>query len=713
MRENTSHITEQAMFRSPEPIVFWNKLFAFSFFALMLCTFSLNAETVDASKAELVAKNFFANKFSERSAEDLSVTSSFTAKGENSTNESLYHTFNFKNGGFVIIAADDRYDPIIGFSNKSEILENNNNESLKTFLQGHKIQLEAIKAGKLQVDKQAKASKWEALIANKNVNNSYKSTVVGPLTTTTWGQEKYYNKDCPPDAAAVPENNGRTYTGCVTVAMTQIMKYHNWPNQGNGYKYYQSYPYGLQYANYGETTYEWDQMPDNITSENANIAELMFHAATSIVSFFSTSYTGAFVVDVPKAFVYHFGYDSDIKEVYRASNSTGTSFTQIIKNELDDSRPVMMTGFENTNFDISHVWVIDGYDDNGAEDYYRMNWGWNGLANGWFLDNGEYYENQDPTDYDITYYSNQQMIYNIKPGQGCEPIRRNDIRVNYITETTADVTVMNYSYSDVIGQSGIDNKEIRYKISGSNDPWVVLPIDPTTDLYQITGMQEGTTYEVQARYECDNYGWSEYSVSYFFTTQGFSCAPVYTSAITFGGIGETSAYVYVPQPFEPKNKQVRYRAQGTTAWTETAADDLHYTSISGLLPGTTYEVQVRHECEDGVWTDYSDSATFTTTGDATGGCEAPAVTEVANDTYYIYFFSASGPDWNKTQFRWRPSGSNDAWTETSASVRYYRRVKGVGITFGQTVDLQLRVQCTDGTWSEYSDTHTFTSQDNL
>jgi len=352
MRENTSHITEQAMFRSPEPIVFWNKLFAFSFFALMLCTFSLNAETVDASKAELVAKNFFANKFSERSAEDLSVTSSFTAKGENSTNESLYHTFNFKNGGFVIIAADDRYDPIIGFSNKSEILENNNNESLKTFLQGHKIQLEAIKAGKLQVDKQAKASKWEALIANKNVNNSYKSTVVGPLTTTTWGQEKYYNKDCPPDAAAVPENNGRTYTGCVTVAMTQIMKYHNWPNQGNGYKYYQSYPYGLQYANYGETTYEWDQMPDNITSENANIAELMFHAATSIVSFFSTSYTGAFVVDVPKAFVYHFGYDSDIKEVYRASNSTGTSFTQIIKNELDDSRPVMMTGFENTNFDI-------------------------------------------------------------------------------------------------------------------------------------------------------------------------------------------------------------------------------------------------------------------------------------------------------------------------------------------------------------------------
>ncbi len=707
MRVNTSH-TERGLFSSPQPIIIWNKIFALSVMALMFLTLSVSAKNVDASKAELVAKNFMSNKFSERNIEDLKISSSFTTT-EN--NEALYHTFNFENGGFIIIAGDDRYEPIIGFSNESEVLENTNNENMITFLDGHKIQLKALKAGKLKVDNaQERTAKWEAIIQNKNTDNIYKVAGVDALTTTTWGQEKYYNKDCPADSGAVPENEGHVYTGCVTVAMSQLMNYHEWPAQGNGYSYYSDFIYGFQYADFANTTYNWDQMPDNLTGPNTEIAQLMYHCATSIITFFSTTYTAAFTVDVPKALIYHFGYDSDIKEVYRSSNTTGTSFTQIIRNELDDSRPVLMTGFYNVDPDLSHVWVIDGYDDV----YYRMNWGWNGLANGWFLDNGEYYENLDPNDYDIEYYSNQYLIYNVKPGQGCEPIRRADIRVSYVTETTAIVNVMDYSYSNLYGLSGIDNKEIRYRRQGSNEAWTVVQIDPTFDYVELTDLQEGTQYEVQGRYECDNYGWSDYSVSIAFTTQGFSCTPVFPASITFGGVSDNGAFVYVPQPFDPKSKQVRYRVEGSgSAWTETTIDEAHFASLTGLQPGTTYEVQVRHECTDGVWTEYSGSATFTTTGTAVDGCPTPTIADIYTDTYYMYHFATTDSNWKKTQFRWRPVGSTGAWTETSASVRYYRRVKGVGIAYQQQVELQLRIQCQDGSWSDYSDSYIFTSQDNL
>ena len=53
----------------------------------------------------------------------------------------------------------------------------------------------------------------------------------------------------------------------------------------------------------------------------------------------------------------------------------------IIKGELDDNRPVIIYGGENDQNE-GHQFIIDGYN---TSDYYHVNWGWSGLANGYYL----------------------------------------------------------------------------------------------------------------------------------------------------------------------------------------------------------------------------------------------------------------------------------------------------------------------------------------
>jgi hypothetical protein len=64
---------------------------------------------------------------------------------------------------------------------------------------------------------------------------------VNPLLTTNWDQGYYYNALCPVDNGGP---GGHVYVGCVATAMGQIMKYHNYPDQGNGTHTYYCYPYG-------------------------------------------------------------------------------------------------------------------------------------------------------------------------------------------------------------------------------------------------------------------------------------------------------------------------------------------------------------------------------------------------------------------------------------------------------------------------------------
>lgn len=702
--------------RNSQPIFFWLSNASIATLLLLL-SFGLQGQTVNVEEASAIAESFFNNLSSQPATISNSFSESINdvqnTKGQNialksNSGEQLFHIFNFDGGGFVIVAADQRYEPIIGYSEDSYIDENQANENLWGFLQGHKIQMRLIKDERIVLTENEEKDlqkKWAEMASGTSVENSFKvNEIVSPLTTTVWGQEDYFNAACPEDDSAPATNDGHVYTGCVTVAMSQILKYHNHPPQGNGYKSYNDPPYGILTADYGNTFYNWAGMEDVLTTYNDDVAQLMYHTATSIFTEFSPSYTAGYTHRVDDALIYHFNYSNEAKFIIR-SNYTGPPWMDIVRSELDLARPVLMTGYQGVG--ASHAWVVDGYSD---DDYFHVNWGWEGLANGWFLDNGEVWESHpvdnDPNyPYDIVFYDNQFMVYQIYPETECVEFRTQDIYLQVATENTATIYTIQFA--------GAIEMEWRYRRLGSNEAWTTLPI--TTDQYlTLTGLLESTEYELQVRQICGNGTWSSFSESYVFATAGQPCVAVEASYIYTANITDTGLTLYTLQPFGPEHPlQFRYRPVGTSSWIETDILGTYYIFLTDLIPGTTYEIQVRHECGSGLWTDFSGSNTVTTTGDPDSGddCPSPDIDDLAVSTYYAYLAATAEYDWVQTQFRWRASDGG-AWVEGPPASRYYRRIKGMGIVYGQSVIMQVRLQCSDGEWSEYSGDYPFTSEDN-
>jgi hypothetical protein len=208
--------------------------------------------------------------------------------------------------------------------------------------------------------------------------------------------------------------SGHTMAGCVAVAMAQILKYYNWPPNGFdtvSYTYEGIYPwpYGNIGVNFGNTTYNWQNMPDAISDTNSDLARLIFHTGISVKSIygFPSGETGAYSASVADAAVRFFRYAySDINFFYRVYGYTEEEWKSMIKNELDSLRPVLYSGAGINN--SGHSFVCDGYNE---QDYFHFNFGWNGSYNGNYL-----LLDISPGNYNFNFVD--AVIIGIKPNDG-------------------------------------------------------------------------------------------------------------------------------------------------------------------------------------------------------------------------------------------------------------------------------------------------------
>ena len=84
-----------------------------------------------------------------------------------------------------------------------------------------------------------------------------------------------------------------------------------------------------------------------------------------------------------KGLISYLGYDSDMFFA-EPENYTDAQWHQMLQRELSEGRPVYYTG--QGGLQAGHAFVIDGF--KTAEDstkYYHVNWGWDGLCNGYYL----------------------------------------------------------------------------------------------------------------------------------------------------------------------------------------------------------------------------------------------------------------------------------------------------------------------------------------
>jgi len=337
------------------------------------------AQHVSMERAKTVAKNIYHESFSTplKSTAQVQIVNERTFY----THETpTMYVFNMDQGGFVMVAADERIEPVLGYSSTGVFDMNDLPCCLNWMIDQYNAQIFEVASDDVANNTYEVNENW-AKYENPNFQQTTQQLLtVGPLTTTTWSQGCYYNAMCPADASLGSTRCGRCPTGCVATAFSQVLKYYNFPAQGVGSKSYTHDTYGTISANFAATTYDWASMPNKLLSNNQAAATLLFHAGVSINMDYGPSGSSAYTTDVRKALVNTFKYASSAQYVSKTSYSE-LQWTNMVKAELDASRVVLINGYDETA-KAGHGFVCDGYD---ATDHFHINWGWNGSCDGYFL----------------------------------------------------------------------------------------------------------------------------------------------------------------------------------------------------------------------------------------------------------------------------------------------------------------------------------------
>ena len=330
-------------------------------------------------------------------------------------NNTLLYEVSFKNGYMVLLSGHKSCTPILSVMSDN-LLQNNNiinnpvnmPEALIDLIDAYIKQIQFCFDRVLEPTKQ---SEWDSLqyydtLYQDNMNVLRKT---GPIIDTKWGQNvsndnysrayNYYVTDS-------TQNCGRCPTGCVSVAMAQIIRKWEWPI---------SLPYSC-------ADYDWSNMPeelikkdnDNYINERNAIAKLIYDCAESLGTIYCNNGCGSSASTslVPKT-LKKFGYTN---AVYKEKDSyTTDEWRNLLMLDLDNGCPIQYRGSSRNNSNApGHSFICDGYKKRFlAKGYkYHFNWGWNGLNDGWFVIDDI---TSDPENDMIEYNFKQAAVFNIYP----------------------------------------------------------------------------------------------------------------------------------------------------------------------------------------------------------------------------------------------------------------------------------------------------------
>ena len=328
------------------------------------------ANPVDAETAQRLGRSFM---LAGNRMESASMSLAYVGKTDAGMN--AFYVFNCQPKGFVIVSADDRMRPILGYSTESKFDVIAAEEGPNVFFDAYITDLEK--------------AIYENIEQPYEMNLSRDGRTVGPLCSSTWHQTQLYNDQCPADQEGY---NGHVKVGCVANAMGQLMRYWQWPKTGVGsHSYYcsgyGSTSYGTLSANFGEADYRYELMPDflDYTSPQAEVdavALLEYHAGVSVEMDYGPNASGAMSSMVVPAMQQYFRYSSNASFVDRDYYSD-QQWIDLLKNEIDNGRPMYYSAYSYTKDATrgGHAFVCDGYDEN---DFFHFNWGWQGFDNGFY-----------------------------------------------------------------------------------------------------------------------------------------------------------------------------------------------------------------------------------------------------------------------------------------------------------------------------------------
>ena len=395
-------------------------------FIVFLAIFGLWLETrafpVDQETAMTIACKFMKTK-------NLQLITTYNTDKD----QAAFHIFNTPSG-FVIVAADDCETPIIGYSNEGQFDPNNVPVQMEEYLQGFVARIQYSIENQIVADEHT-LKQWDLVKTTGRLNESKSTKSVMPLITARWQQGCLYNSLCPTNETLPC---GHAQVGCVAVAMGQIMHYWKYPTTGWGSHSYSNAGVGLS-ADFGNTVYQWDLMPDTLTDNSSDaeieaVATLLFHCGVSVEMNYSNNGSGASSSDVPDAMKRYFNYSKKLHREKKCNDNA--EWLAMLKECLDLQRPLLYSGHGSAG----HAFVCDGYDDN---DLLHFNWGWGGFCDGYFAlgnlnPNGYDFNDSNYAVFDISPdYEPYQVVASVNPPTAGSVIGTGDYHIGELCQLTA------------------------------------------------------------------------------------------------------------------------------------------------------------------------------------------------------------------------------------------------------------------------------------
>ncbi len=451
-------------------------LFAFVCFTLM-------GNPVELQRASHVAASWLEHMNSIRGKSvDLRIAESYSHR---INDQIIFHIINFEPRGFVMVAGNDASVPILGYSLTGHADLHQMPPAFTSFVQAYEEAiLEIYLKGLSNV---TRIEQWQQIEA-KEIAPPREQAFVESLLKTEWNQNDPWNAACPADTAGP---GGHVLAGCVAVAMGQIMKYWEYPNQGTGSHWYNHSDYGQLEANFGETTYEWADMPDVFPTSSTQ--ELLFHLGVSVNMKYGPKESGAYSHKARQAMINYFDYSADALLVYRRGYPFDL-WSELLKSHLDNNIPLYYTGRSGL-FDNGHAFVCDGYDEYGN---FHFNWGWSGDHDGYFHIDSLNPKNKDYSSYQSTIINLYPSNLTMPPLDG-EGIAGNPYRIStlqnlkWIAEDTE-----RWSY-DYIQTADIDASATQYWNNGQG--WEPIGfMNSEEDFQPFEGTYNGNGFVIDGLY---------------------------------------------------------------------------------------------------------------------------------------------------------------------------------------------------------------------
>ena len=204
------------------------------------------------------------------------------------------YLFQHKEGaGFLILSADDRFAPVLAYSETGSFDSDQMPSGLQYMLEFYNNEIRS--SSPAESDNQA-----------YKVDNAIE---VAPLLSSAWGQHDPYNSQLEQiftGDLSVPYVTPPT--GCNATAMAQLMHYHRWPAQGTG--------------KYDNVSFDWDNMLDSYLTDYteeqaAAVGTLMKICGESISTIYNRGSSSAYPDAIDRALGDWFGYEKSTLRTLR------------------------------------------------------------------------------------------------------------------------------------------------------------------------------------------------------------------------------------------------------------------------------------------------------------------------------------------------------------------------------------------------------------